>query len=69
MEEWTGDCCKILGWDEYSGEIPIEHGDSWLSAKFILVKQSIIRIIGKALFYYGFSQEIPWYSNPKNDNM
>jgi len=55
------------------GEIPIELGDSWLSAKFILVKLFIKKklycIIGKALLYSGFSYEIPKYFNPNNYNI
>jgi len=37
MEERTRDCCNTLGWFVDSGEMPIELGDSWFSAKAISV--------------------------------
>jgi len=35
VKERTRDRCKALGWIVNSGEIPIEQGDSWFSAKTI----------------------------------
>jgi len=37
VEERTRDCCNTLGWFVNSGEMPIELGDSWFSAKIITV--------------------------------
>jgi len=36
-EDWTRECCKILGWLVIRGERPIKVSDSWFSAKIILV--------------------------------
>jgi len=48
-EERTRDCCKNLGWFVDRGEMPIELGASWFSAKAIMVVRSINSKIGKAL--------------------
>jgi len=37
VEVRTRDCCKNLGRLVHRGEMPIEHGDSWFSAKAIKV--------------------------------
>jgi len=51
VEERTRDCCNTLGWFVNSGEMPIEPGDSWFSAKIITVMHLILLLLGKALFY------------------
>ncbi len=43
LEDWTHECCKILGWFVVRGERPFKVSDSWFSAKIILV--IIIRLI------------------------
>ena len=35
LEDWTRECCKILGWFVVRGERPIKVSDSWFSAKTI----------------------------------
>jgi len=45
VEERTRDCCNILGWLINSGDMPIEHGDSWFSAKIITVMHPLKNLI------------------------
>jgi len=49
MEERTRDCCKNLGRLVHRGEMPIELGDSWFSAKAI----KVARPQGKSSDVYG----------------
>lgn len=43
-EERTRDCSKNLGRLVHRGEMPIELGDSWFSAKAIKVARFLIRV-------------------------
>jgi len=49
LEDWTRECCKILGWIVIRGERLIKLRDSWFSTKSIEVEWSFFSFKGKVI--------------------